>query len=144
MTKEITYAQAFSAMVALAKGEVTSVNDDVIAKVEKAIERETKKKNSKPTKNQEMNEGIKAIILETLATVSGTVTDIQNANAELKALSNQKVSSILKQMCENDKTVVKVIDKKKSIFFLAEQGESPTPQGERLVIESEVEKWQSI
>lgn len=120
MTKEITYAQAFSSMVALAKGEVASVNDEVIAKVEKAIEREAKKKNSKPTKNQEMNEGIKAIILETLTTVSGTVTDIQNANAELKTLSNQKVSSILKQMCENDKTVVKTIDKKKSIFSLAE------------------------
>ena len=74
---------------------------------------------SLPTVLQEQNVGIKATILEVLATIgSGTVTDIQNGNEELSALSNQKVSALVRQLVEASK-VVKTVDKKKSIFSLA-------------------------
>ena len=64
--------------------------------------------------------GIKATILEVLATIgSGTVTDIQNGSEELSALSNQKVSALVRQLVDS-KEVVKTTDKKKSIFSLAE------------------------
>lgn len=72
----------------------------------------------KSTKDSEANETLKAIILDVLATMeSGTVSDIQKQNAELSALSNQKVSSLLKSLVE-DGQVEKSTDKKKSKFSL--------------------------
>ena len=41
-----------------------------------------KTSNKKITKKQEQNENIKAIILEVLNTINGTVTEIQSASAE--------------------------------------------------------------
>ena len=82
--------------------------------------RDKKAQNKKATKTQEQNKGIKAIILKVLATIgSGTVTDIQNGNEQLSALSNQKVSTLVRQLVESGE-VVKTTDKKKSIFSLAE------------------------
>ena len=77
-----------------------------------------KAQNKKATKTQEQNIGIKTTILEVLATIgSGTVTDIQNGNEGLSALSNQKVSALVRQLVESGE-VVKTVDKKKSIFSL--------------------------
>ena len=73
---------------------------DVREKVEK-MKAQFEKKNSaekKPTATQVANEGIKAVILETLADKSMTITEIQKANSELAELSNQKISALLKQM----------------------------------------------
>ena len=75
--------------------------------------------NKKATKNQEQNENIKTVILKTLTTMSGTVTEIQSASAELSEFSNQKISALLRQLCSNGE-VVKTMDKKKAIFRLAE------------------------
>lgn len=77
-----------------------------------------KKSTKKSTKNSEANETLKAIILDVLATIeSGTVSDIQKQDADLSALSNQKVSSLLKSLVE-DGQVEKSTDKKKSKFSL--------------------------
>lgn len=79
-----------------------------------------KASNKKATKTQEQNVGIKAIILDVLAEIgSGTVTAMQSANAELGALSNQKVSALVRQLVESGE-VVKTTDKKVSIFSLAD------------------------
>ena len=78
-----------------------------------------KTSNKKATKNQEQNENIKTVILKTLTTMSGTVTEIQSASAELSKFSNQKISALLRQLCSNGE-VVKTMDKKKAIFRLAE------------------------
>ena len=78
-----------------------------------------KTSNKKATKNQEQNENIKTAILKTLTTMSGTVTEIQSASAELSKFSNQKISALLRQLCSNGE-VVKTMDKKKAIFRLAE------------------------
>lgn len=77
-----------------------------------------KKSTKKPAKDSETNEAIKAKILDVLATLeAGTVSEIQKQNADLSALSNQKVSSMLKTLVE-DGLVVKIADKKKSLFSL--------------------------
>lgn len=81
---------------------------------------EKKSASKKPTANQEANEGFKATIIEVLTNAEKalTVTEIQTVNAELGALSNQRVSALLRQLVETGK-VVKTIEKKKSYFTIA-------------------------
>lgn len=91
--------------------------EDVLAKI-KAMKESYEKKadNKKPTANQKENATFKVAILDTLKTIGkATVTDIQNANADLKALSNQRVSALLK-LLKDDGLVEKTVDKKKSFF----------------------------
>jgi len=82
---------------------------------------EKKAENKKPTATQKENQSYKDEILTTLKALNKpvTVTDIQNASASLKAISNQRVSALLK-LLKDDGSVVKTIDKKKSYFALAE------------------------
>ena len=92
--------------------------EDVLAKV-KAMKESYEKKadNKKPTANQKENATYKVAILDTLKAIGkpSTVTDIQNASASLKALSNQRVSALLK-LLKDDGLVEKTVDKKKSFF----------------------------
>lgn len=78
---------------------------------------EKKSSNSGQTKTQKENEIIKEKIIETLKELNkyATITDIQTANEELSAYSNQKISALLKQLVDN-KEIEKVIDKKKAYF----------------------------
>ena len=78
---------------------------------------EKKSSNSGQTKTQKENETIKGKIVETLKELNkyATITDIQTANEELSAYSNQKISALLKQLVDN-KEIEKVIDKKKAYF----------------------------
>ena len=81
---------------------------------------EKKRDNKKATKTQTENVAVKALILEVLAEKSGvTITEIQSAREELKALSNQKISALVKQLKDNGE-VVKTVEKGKSLFSLAE------------------------
>lgn len=85
---------------------------------------EKKAQNKKATKTQEANVGIKAEIKAVLASAEKamTVTEIQSASASLGALSNQKVSALLKQLVEAN-VVTKVIDKKVSRFSVSSEEE---------------------
>ena len=118
MTNKITKREVIGMMM---NEEVVKANPTYVAYLENELALLNKKaQNKKATKTQEQNVGIKATILEVLATIgSGTVTDIQNGNEELSALSNQKVSALVRQLVESGE-VVKTTDKKKSIFSLAE------------------------
>ena len=118
MANKITKREVIGMMM---KEEVVKANPTYVAYLENELALLDKKaQNKKATKTQEQNVGIKATILEVLATIgSGTVTDIQNGNEELSALSNQKVSALVRQLVEKG-DVVKTTDKKKSIFSLAE------------------------
>ena len=118
MANKITKREVIGIMM---KEEVVKANPTYVAYLENELALLDKKaQNKKATKTQEQNVGIKATILKVLATIgSGTVTDIQNGNEELSALSNQKVSALVRQLVESGK-VVKTTDKKKSIFSLAE------------------------
>ena len=118
MANKITKREVIGMMM---NEEVVKANPTYVAYLENELALLDKKaSNKKATKTQEENMGIKATILEVLATIGrGTVTDIQNGNAELSALSNQKVSALVRQLIESGK-VVKTVEKKKSIFSLAE------------------------
>ena len=118
MANKITKREVIGMMM---NEEVVKANPTYVAYLENELALLDKKaSNKKATKTQEENVGIKATILEVLATIGrGTVTDIQNGNAELSALSNQKVSALVRQLVESGK-VVKTVEKKKSIFSLAE------------------------
>ena len=118
MANKITKREVIGMMM---KEEVVKANPTYVAYLENELALLDKKaQNKKATKTQEQNVGIKATILEVLSTIgSGTVTDIQNGNEELSALSNQKVSALVRQLVESGE-VVKTTDKKKSIFSLAE------------------------
>ena len=118
MANKITKREVIGMMM---NEEVVKANPTYVAYLENELALLDKKaQNKKATKTQEENVGIKATILEVLAIIgSGTVTDIQNGNAELSALSNQKVSALVRQLVESGK-VVKTVEKKKSIFSLAE------------------------
>ena len=74
------------------------------------------------SKTQAENEKIKVVIAEELTRIARAVTisELQKESTELENFSNQKLSALLKQMVENDKTVTKIIDKKKSLFTIAE------------------------
>lgn len=118
MANKITKREVIGMMM---KEEVVKANPTYVAYLENELALLDKKaQNKKATKTQEQNVGIKTTILEVLATIgSGTVTDIQNGNEELSALSNQKVSALVRQLVESGE-VVKTTDKKKSIFSLTE------------------------
>ena len=117
MANKITKREVIKMMM---NEEVVKTNPTYVAYLENELTLLDKKaQNKKATKTQEQNIGIKATILKVLATIgSGTVTDIQNGNEELSALSNQKVSALVRQLVESGE-VVKTVDKKKSIFSLA-------------------------
>ena len=116
MANKITKKEVIGMMM---NEEVIKANPTYVAYLENELALLNKKaQNKKATKTQEQNIGIKATILKVLATIgSGTVTDIQNGNEELSALSNQKVSALVRQLVESGE-VVKTVDKKKSIFSL--------------------------
>lgn len=122
MANKITKREVIGMMM---NEEVVKANPTYVAYLENELALLDKKANSKKaTKTQKENAGIKATILEVLATIgSGTVTDIQNGNAELSVLSKQKISALVRQLIESE-DVVKTVNKKKSIFSLAETEES--------------------
>ena len=80
---------------------------------------ENKATAKKPTATQVENEALKAEILEVLTAEGATVTAIQGKSEKLGAISNQRVSALLRQLVEANK-VVKTTEKKKSYFALAE------------------------
>lgn len=81
---------------------------------------ERKSVNRKPTKTQVANEGLKDVILEVLENYAKpvTVTEILASGKFEQTTSNQKISSLLKQLVDAQ-LVVKTVDKKTSLFSIA-------------------------
>ena len=115
MANKMTKVQMFEAIKAV---EAVSANEEMVAFINHEIELLNKKSaNKKATKTQEENVSIKEEILSVLTTEGATVTDIQSKSEKLSALSNQRVSALLRQLIESGE-VVKSTDKKKSYFAL--------------------------
>lgn len=113
-------------MFAVVRGIVEAseqCTDEVLAFIDHEVELLSRKSdNSKKTKSQIENEAVMAKILEALAEVGEpvTISDLQKTVPAMAEYSNQKLSSLLKKLVEDEKKVVKTIDKKKSYFSLAE------------------------
>lgn len=95
------------------------LNEDEKAFVEHELELLAKKNSAekKPTVQQAANEGLKSTIIKVLTENGGlmTVTDVQKSCEELSALSNQRISALLRQLKEEGK-VERVEDKRKAYF----------------------------
>lgn len=78
---------------------------------------DNKRKSSKPTKTQEENNRLMEIILSCLTSELSTISEIQARDEELDALSNQKMSALLKKLVDAEK-IDKVVEKKKAYFKL--------------------------
>ena len=122
MENKMTKLQIVTMMLANAEISANEVFKAYLEN-EKAL-LEKKASNKKATKTQTENVGIKATILTVLEDFNKpmTITDIQSANEDLKALSNQKISALVKQLKDNG-LVVKSVEKGKSLFSLAHTDE---------------------
>lgn len=115
MTK-MTYVAALTYVLE----NVTDLPEDVAEKLT-ALKAQTEKRNSaerKPTKAQVANEALKATVLTVLTAEPATVTELMARNADLGALSNQKVSALVNALVDEGKAT-KTVDKRKSYFALA-------------------------
>ena len=118
MEKKITKVDRFNQLMAL---DEVKANTDLVAFCEHEIELLQKKSASKkPSKKNEENEVLKTKIVEVLGTFENgaTVTEIINADDTFNGMSNQKISSLVRQLVL-DGTVTKGTDKKKSVFSVA-------------------------
>ena len=118
--KKATKKEMFRKLIELAQ---ENERTDLIEFCEHEIDLLNKKASaSGQTKTQAENEKIKIVIAEELTRIARAVTisELMKESESLGQYSNQKLSALLKQMVENDKTVTKIIDKKKSLFTIAE------------------------
>lgn len=115
MTKKETINLLIDVLVGNKEVEDMQIFVDFLVHERELLEK--KSSNSGQTKTQKENETIKEKIVATLKELDryATITDIQNANEELGAYSNQKISALLKQLVDN-KEIDKMIDKKKAYF----------------------------
>ena len=118
MANKMTQRDYYNEIVALAtevgRDDLVDFAKGRIAVLDKKVE------NKKATKNQDANEELKGVISDALAKFDHpvTVSEVMTSDERLSALSNQKVSAVLRLMIA-DNTVVKTVDKKKSLFALA-------------------------
>ena len=110
--KKVTMKDMFNEIIALAKA---NDRQDIVEFAEDRIEKLSRKGgNSKPTKTQIENEGIKDVILEVLAEM-GAVSATAIATDPRVGVSNQKVTALLRQLKDEGK-VVRTEDKGKALF----------------------------
>ena len=118
-TTKMTKRDYFNAILAvLATVEDTDVSG-LTAFVNHEIELlENKRSTTKPTKTQTENIALKETIVSVLKDIGKpvTITEMQKFSADLSEYSCQKLSALLKQLVEIDKTVTKVTEKKKTYF----------------------------
>ena len=115
MTKKETINLLIDVLMGNKEVEDMQIFVDFLTHERELLEKKSSK--SSQTKTQKENEIIKEKILITLQELNkySTITEIQNANTELSEYSNQKISALLKQLVD-DKTIEKMIDKKKAYF----------------------------
>ena len=114
MATKMTKRDYFNAILAiLATVEDTDVSG-LTAFVNHEIELlENKRSSTKPTKTQTENLAVKETIVSVLKEIGKpvTITEMQKFSADLAEFSCQKLSALLKQLVENDKTVTTVTEK---------------------------------
>ena len=119
-TKKMTKRDYFSKLIEIVEDANVDNSEEIIDFLNHEIEL-SKKKSSVKTKTQKENEVLMEVVFNALAEVGKpmTVSELMSANEEIGAMSNQKVSALLKKLKE-DERVVRVEDKKKAYFSIAE------------------------
>ena len=119
-TKKMTKRDYFSKLIEIVESANVDNSEEIIDFLNHEIEL-SKKKSSVKTKTQKENEVLMEVVFNVLAEVGKpmTVSELMSANEEIGAMSNQKVSALLKKL-KDDERVVRVEDKKKAYFSIAE------------------------
>ena len=121
MEKKITKKEMFLQVIALAQGEEISVSlDEIMEFARHEIDLLNKKASSKSKKekaNDAENVRLSDLILEVLldSEKALTISEIMAKNDDLGALSNQKVSALMKKLVDGGQ-VVKSVNKGRSYF----------------------------
>jgi predicted transcriptional regulator len=117
MEKKMTKRDYYNEIIAIATEKERT---DLVDFAKHEIELLDKKKGSADSKKTEEQRAVMNIILDTLKVSNEpmTVSMLMKANADLGALSNQKVSAMLKKLVDNGE-VVKTVEKKVSYFSIA-------------------------
>lgn len=121
MEKKITKKEMFLQVIALAQGEEISVSvDEIMEFARHEIDLLNKKASSKSKKekaNDAENIRLSDLILEVLLNSENalTISEIMAKNDDLGALSNQKVSALMKKLVDGGQ-VVKTVNKGRSYF----------------------------
>lgn len=115
-TKKLTKRDRFNALLAIPS---VAENADLVAFIEHEIELLSKKNGErKPTAKQEANADIKGIILDVMSNAPDhlfTISELMKSDDALGALSNQKISALMRQMVLAEE-VERVEDKRKAFF----------------------------
>ena len=117
-TKKITKRDRFNALLSI---PAVQADPDLVAFIEHELELLAKKNSAdkKPTAQQTANEAIKSAILEAMeADRLYTITEIQKSIPECAELSNQRVSSLMRQLKDSG-MVIRTEDKRKAYFSKA-------------------------
>jgi hypothetical protein len=114
MSKKMTKKEMFAQLL-----KNYNLTDAEIAFINREIELLEKKNGGikKPTKQQEINNGLKEVILDHMEYGEKyTITDLMKQVPELAELSNQRVSAIVRGMKESG-LVGRVEEKRKAYFY---------------------------
>ena len=117
-TKKITKRDRFNALLAI---PAVQADPDMVAFIEHELELLAKKNSAekKPTAQQTANEAIKMAILEAMEVNRlYTITELQKSIPECAELSNQRVSSLMRQLKDSGE-VIRTEDKRKAYFSKA-------------------------
>ena len=119
-TKKMTKRDYFSRLIEIVESANVDNSEEIIDFLNHEIEL-AKKKSSIKTKTQKENEVLMEVVFNALAEVGKpvTVSELMEANEEVGAMKNQKVTALLKKLKENER-VVRVEDKRKAYFSIAE------------------------
>ena len=128
MEKKMTKKDLYYQIINLAYGEELQVSiDDIVAFAQKEIELLNKKSSSKSKKevakaqeNDKYMEIIVSILDSTKAKM--TVGEIQLQSEDLKPLSNQKMTSLIKKL--KDSGIVSRVEEKGKAYFFTELEET--------------------
>lgn len=119
MATKMTKRDYFNAILAVLEATEDTDVSALTAFVNHEIELlENKRSSTKPTKTQTENLAVKETIVSVLKEIGKpvTISEMQKFSADLAEYSCQKLSALLKQLVEVDKTVTKVTEKKKTYF----------------------------
>ena len=117
---KMTYATALDMVLAI---DEVKANDELAEKLtalKESVSKKSTSKSNKPTAKQKANEDIKEKLMEILSaepTRLFTISEICKLYTD-EELSNQKVSSLIRQLVAEDK-VKRTEDKRKAYFSIA-------------------------
>ena len=117
---KMTYATALDMVLAMDEVKANDELGEKLSALKESVSKKSTSKSNKPTAKQKANEDIKEKLMEILSTEPTrlfTISEICKLYTD-EELSNQKVSSLIRQLVAEDK-VKRTEDKRKAYFSIA-------------------------